>query len=267
LIDRRGAQNRGFTAEGERVLGWARRILADGEALQQELATMRHGLTGDLRFGVIPAAMPVTPIITSAFCRTHPMVTLKVLSHTSLEIQRGLDTGELDCGLSYLENEPLENVRTLALFREHYMLLTPRDGRLDGLKSVTWREAAELRLCLLTDDMQNRRIINALFVEGGAGAPRTAVETNSVLSLIAHVRSGEWSSVVPHTFLTLLGHGDAPLRGLRAIPLVEPEAAQIIGLVVTERDPLSPLARGLMTVARQLDVSGKLSGLLNDKNG
>jgi DNA-binding transcriptional LysR family regulator len=124
---------------------------------------------------------------------------------------------------------------------------------------VTWREAAELPLCLLTRDMQNRRIIDRLFVAGGAGVPKVAVETNSVLSLVAHVRSGEWSSVVPHTFLELLGRDGATFSGSRAIPLVAPEAQQAVGLVVSERDPLSPLVRALVEVAQQFDLTGELA--------
>jgi DNA-binding transcriptional LysR family regulator len=263
LIDRKGQRYHGLTPEGERVLGWAQRILADEDALEQELAEMREGLAGELRFGVVPAAMPVTPIITSSFFRTRTLVTFKVLSHTSVEIQRGLDTGELDAGLTYLENEPLRNVRTLPLFRERYMLLTPSGGDFDQRPAVSWREAAKLPLCLLTGDMQNRRIIDHLFVAGGAGKPRAAVETNSVLSLIAHVRAGEWSSVVPHTFLYLVGHGNAALGGLRAIPLVEPEASQSVGIVVSGRDPLSPPARALLKSASQTDVPGKLDHLLS----
>jgi DNA-binding transcriptional LysR family regulator len=264
LIHRTGIRNRGLTPEGERALGWAKRILADGDALEQELAAMREGLSGDLQFGVIPAAMSVTPIVTSAFCRSHPRVTCKVLSRSSMEIQRGLDSGELDAGLTYLDNEPLENVRTLELYREHYMLLTPNSGNFDHQRAVSWKQAAKLPLCLLTGDMQNRRIIDGLFIESGAGKPRTKVETDSVLALIAYVRSGEWSSVVPHTFLTLVGHGEAPLRGLRAIPLVEPRATQTIGLVVSDRDPLSPLSHALFKSAKQIDVSVKLDQLLSN---
>lgn len=267
LIDRTGTRNRGLTPEGERALGWAKRILSDGDALEQELLAMREGLSGDLRFGAIPAAMPVTPIVTSVFCRGHPRVTFKVLSRSSVEIQRGLDSGELDAGLTYLDNEPLEKVRTLELYREHYMLLTPGSGTFNGQKAVSWKQAAELPLCLLTGDMQNRRIIDGLFVEGGAGKPETRVETDSVLALVAHVRSGEWSSVVPHTFLTLAGHGNAPLRGLRAIPLIKPRATHTIGLVVSDRDPLSPLAHALLKSAKQIDVSTRLSELLSTNIG
>jgi DNA-binding transcriptional LysR family regulator len=141
LIDRNGQRFRGLTLEGERVLGWAQRILADQDALEQELAEMRGGLAGDLRFGVIPAAMPVTPLITSPFCRSHPLVTPRVLSHSSIEIQRGLDAGELDAGLTYLENEPLRNVRTHPLYRERYMLLTPteQNGKLYVFRIVKRR--------------------------------------------------------------------------------------------------------------------------------
>jgi hypothetical protein len=72
-------------------------------------------------------------------------------------------------------------------------------------------------LCLLTPNMQHRRIIDSLFVAGNAGKPRFSVETDSVIALFAYLRSGEWSSEIPHTFLTLLGQ-DAGLEGLRAIP-------------------------------------------------
>ncbi len=261
LIYREGQRFGGLTAEGERALDWARRILADQEALEQELAEMRVGLTGDLHFGVIPAAMPMAPLVTSAFCRSHPLVTLKILSLSSIEIQRGLDSAELDAGLTYLDNEPLRNVRTYPLYGERYLLLTPAGARFDGLTVVSWREAARLPLCLLTPNMQHRRIIDSLFIAGNAGSPRVSVETDSVVALFAYVQSGEWSSVIPHTFLTLLGQ-DAGLNGLRAIPLTEPESVHTVGLVVGQRDPLPPLARALLKSARHSDVSAALERLL-----
>lgn len=255
LIQRKGQRFQGLTAEGERVLSWAQRILADEDALGQELAEMRAGLSGCLRFGVIPAAMPVAPLITNPFLMAHPLVTLRLLSHTSIEIQRGLEEGTLEAGLTYLDNEPLRSVRMLPLYRERYVLLTPMGGPFDGMGSVSWREAARLPMCLLTRDMQNRRILERLFAEGGATAPKVTIETNSVLALVAHVRSGRWSSVIPHTFLGLLG-GDATAgSGFSAVPLVEPEASHAVGVVLDERDPLPPLARALLKSARATDVS------------
>src|SRR5215475_15007375 len=183
LVDRNGQRYRGLTSEGARVLGWAQRILAGEDALMQEISSVRSGLSGELRFGAIPAAMPVTPLLTSLFYRRHPKVIVKILSHTSIEIQRGLESNELEAGMTYTENEPLRNVRTHPLYQERYMLLTPATAEAERMSALSWREAAKLRLCLLTRDMQNRRILDRMFIEGGAGPPEVAVETNSVLSL------------------------------------------------------------------------------------
>ena len=117
---------------------------------------MRNGLTGDLHFGAIPAAMPMAPLVTSAFCRSYPLVTLKVLSLSSIEIQRGLDAAELKAGLTYLDNEPLRNVQAHPMHGEQYMLLTPTGGQFDGMRAASWREAATLPLCLLTSVRRNR---------------------------------------------------------------------------------------------------------------
>ena len=260
LLDRSGPRYTGLTSEGERILVWAQRILSNEDALMQELAEIRGGLSGELRLGAIPAAMPVTPLLTSWLSRRHPLVVLKVLARTSIEIQNGLEAGELEAGLTYTDNEPLRNVRFHPLYRERYMFLTPAGRHFDGLSEISWREAAQSALCLLTPDMQNRRIIDRLFREGGAEKIKVAVETDSALSLVAHVRSGEWSSVVPHTFLSLLGRDNSTFQGLQAIPLIEPEAEQAVGLVVSERDPLPPLAQALLEVVRQFNTPEVFGG-------
>lgn len=57
-IVRRGRRYEGLTPEGEVVLAWAHRILAEQDALHQELSALRGGLTGTLRLGVVPTALP-----------------------------------------------------------------------------------------------------------------------------------------------------------------------------------------------------------------
>ncbi len=263
LIDRGGQRFRGLTEEGTRALGWAHRILADSDALEQDVGEFKKGLSGTLRFAAIPAAMSVSPLILAPFNRKHPLVTVKVLSSSSIEIQRGLDDFNVEIGLTYLDNEPLRNVRLLPLYRERYMLLTRSPGSpLDGRETVTWREAAALPLCLFTPDMQNRRIVNRLFSEAGV-SPKATVETNSVMALCAHVRLGTWSSVVPHTFLAALGG----LKGTRALPLVAPDASHSVGLVATSREPLPPLARALLASACETDIAAQIDQLIPQPSG
>ena len=40
--------------------------------------------------------------------------------------------------------------------------------------------------------------------------------------------------------------------GVRSIPIVEPEVTHTVGLIVSEREPVTPLVRALMAAARQL---------------
>src|SRR3546814_2546218 len=84
------------------------------------------GLLWVVRFGVIPAAMPAVSFITARFCDANPGATVSIRSLTSRAIAEGLDAFELDGGLTYLENEPIENVRRVSLYRERYKLAVPR---------------------------------------------------------------------------------------------------------------------------------------------
>ena len=105
----------GLTPEGERVLVWGRQILTDYNSLREDLSRLRQGLVGTLRLGVIPAAMPSVSFLTARFCKAHPLADVEIQSLNSRAIQRALDAFELDGGLTYLENEPLENVRRIPL--------------------------------------------------------------------------------------------------------------------------------------------------------
>ena len=257
LIVERGQRFLGLTAEGERVLAWAQRVLTDFSSLQQELSEMREGLVGQLRIGAIPVALPIVPLLTTPFAHRYERTDIQVVSLNTISIQRSLDDFSLDAGVTYLDNEPLARVRCIPLYRERYVLLTHRDGALGDRRVVTWSEAASQPLCLLTPDMQNRRILDMHFHQAGAEI-HAAVETNSLVTLWSHLRFGHWSSVVPHTFLLLLAERD----GLAAIPLIEPDASHLIGLVASDRDPLPPVAHALLNIARHLEIAATIDGLI-----
>ncbi len=56
-VVQRGRTYGGLTAEGELVVGWAKRIVEDRDRLVDELAGLRGSVGGRLRIGAIPAAM------------------------------------------------------------------------------------------------------------------------------------------------------------------------------------------------------------------
>lgn len=243
----RGSRFQGLTPEGERVLGWARRLVGDARAMRAEMRTVREGLSGTLRLGVIPTALPMVARLTTPFAQRHPNVRLTVLSRTSAEILAGIERLELDAGLTYLDNEPLGRVVQVPLYAEFYRLLCAPGLAFADRDQVTWGELAGLPLCLLTADMQNRRIVAQHLAEAGvAVAPQ--VESNSTIALIAHVMTGRWASVLPKSLADLL----ATAGTLRAIPIVAPEAEHLVGLIAAHREPHTPLIEALLEAGRRM---------------
>jgi DNA-binding transcriptional LysR family regulator len=249
----RGSRFQGLTPEGQRVLDWGRRIVGDMRAMKDEMRSVRAGLSGNLRIGVIPTAMPMVAGLTGPFTLKHPNVRVTLLSRTSAEILGGIENLDLDAGITYLDNEPLGRVAQVPLYHEFYRLLCAKGSPLAERESVGWAEVAEQPLCLLTGDMQNRRIVNQHLAEAGArAAPQ--IESNSTIALTAHVLTGRWASVVPRELALMFAGGGQ----LRAIPIIAPEVEHLVGLIAARRDPLTPVLAALIAEAERF---GKLSGV------
>ena len=253
LLVNRGSRFQGFTPEGQRVLEWARRIVGDSRTMREEINSLRHGLSGRLRLAAIPTALAMVAALTTPYREKHPNVQFTIYSRNSIEVLELLDNLEIDAGITYVENEPLGRVSTVPLYREHYRLLTAADAPLGNRDTVSWSEVAQVPLCLLTPDMQNRRIIDRLLKSAG-GESRPTLESDSMILLYSHVRTGRWASVMPAKIADTLGLTDT----IRAIPITQPEAVQTIGLVVPAREPMTPITAALVAEARR--VAPQLSG-------
>jgi DNA-binding transcriptional LysR family regulator len=247
MLVRRGSRFQGLTPEGEQVLAWALRIVGDARAMREEMRAARHGLSGRLRIAAIPTALAMVPWLTTPFRERHPGVTFSVLSKTSIEVLNLLGTFDIDAGLTYLDNEPLGNVVSVPLYTERYQLITAAGNPLSDRSQVTWSEVSKLPLCLLTPDMQNRRIIDQHLAEAGAVA-RPTLESNSMILLFSHIRTGQWASIMPLNLAETLGFAEP----IRAIPIVEPDARHVVGLIAPRREPHTPLVAALLEEAMSL---------------
>ena len=240
----RGSRFQGLTPEGQRVLDRALRIVGDVRALRDEMRVVRTGLSGNLRIGVIPTALPMVADLTGPFTQRHPNVRVSILSRTSAEILTGIEALDLEAGITYLDNEPLGRVSQVPLYAEFYRLLLAPGSELASRRQVTWGDLATVPLCLLTSDMQNRRIVNQHLGEAGVDA-RPMIESNSTMALVAHVLTGRWASVVPKKLADMFVADGR----LVSIPIVDPEAEHAVGLITARRDPQTPILQALLDEA------------------
>ncbi|WP_374300762.1 LysR family transcriptional regulator [Paracoccus sp. (in: a-proteobacteria)] len=247
LLVFRGSRFGGLTPEGQSALVWARRIVGDTRQLRDEMRATRHGLSGQLRIAVIPTALTWAARISARFGAAHPNVGMTILSRTSVEILQMIDDLTVDAGISYLDNEPLGRVSTVSLYDERYMLVCAQDSPLAARDRVAWSDLAGHRLCLLTSDMQNRRIINRNLIEAGV-PPQATVESSSTVVLVAHVLEGGWITILPEDIAGFLTQG----KPLRTIPLDGDGASHVVGLVAPWREPHTPVLEALLTEARRM---------------
>jgi DNA-binding transcriptional LysR family regulator len=256
----RGQRFQGFTPEGQRLLARARILAQDWEGMRQEAALCSRQLTGSLRIGAIPTTLSVAPLLTEP-CQTEcPGVRIKLLSLCAEDLIRQIDRFELDLGLTYLEDPNLKGFRVLPLYQERHVLLARTLDRPPSDSRISWSEAAALPLCLLTPNMQNRRLIDAAFREAGA-VPNVVLETDSVFALYAHVRCSGLCSVVPHSLLSLF----EMRQEVTAIPLA-PELSRTIGLISRRKEQPLPIAEAAWAIAARLDLQARFDALINAIN-
>ncbi|MFJ3223517.1 LysR family transcriptional regulator [Streptomyces sp. NPDC086783] len=246
----RGHNYQGLTPEGERLVVWAKRILAEQDAFKAEVAAVQSGITGTLRLGTDPTASTTLALPVAAFCAAHPLAKVQVRSRLSTkELHRQLRDYELDAAIAQFDPGDQEGLQVVPLYEERYTLLVSGDQLTSQASVMTWAEAAQLPLALLTPDMRIRQIIDSVFAaQGFVVTPQ--VETDSIASLYAHVGVGDWASIVPHTWLRAM-----PVVGrTRALRLVEPAAGAQVSVAIHAATPGSVAARAFVNAATSLSL-------------
>lgn len=83
---RRSQRFEGFTEAGERVLAWARSLLAAQEGLYAEAAACRGQLVGTLRLGVVPLASFDPMRLVQHMAGRHPELRFQLYSLSSEQV-------------------------------------------------------------------------------------------------------------------------------------------------------------------------------------
>ncbi|MEM6550415.1 MAG: LysR substrate-binding domain-containing protein [Pseudomonadota bacterium] len=254
---RRGARFAGFTEEGEILLGWARRLLAEHEAMMGEITAGRGEVIGHVTLGVIPTALSYAARVATAVRAAHARVVPVIRSASAGEIAAGLAAGRFDIGISYLGDETVNDIPVAGvgaagmkaprfLYSEGYVLVAPEPmvAHLDD--SLTWAEAAELPLALLTPDMKNRRIVDAGFREAAA-SPRPVFETNDLSTLYAFVADGGAATVAPSNAPPVLVPQEGPV--LRRLALREPALTRSVAAFLPDAGFEPPAVSAVLKIA------------------
>jgi DNA-binding transcriptional LysR family regulator len=245
-IIKRNRSFQGITPEGERVLTWARQVLASLDGLRQEAHLVRAVPGGHLAIGAVPSAVQAITLLAEDYRRLIPDLTLEVYALSTRDILQRLKKQELHLGVTYGQSADPDGYDVLPLFKERYVLVAGGQETLPH--SMSWADVAGLPLCLFSQEMQNRRILDEAFQNAGV-TPRVVLETNTIGVLFSETRGGRVFSIMPVSALPpyLVD------MGIRIHPIL-PERASSIDLLRLRREVQPPILDVAWELAANLDL-------------
>ena len=202
LVDRSSGA---LTEEGVLVVGRARHILGELEAILADVVAARSEVTGTVRAGIIgTAGRWLLPQLFEVLQRDHPRVRLLVTEGTTASLEPQLLLGQLDFAVlntpihtPELAVEPLfEEDLVLVLPTEHPLALSHRQGR--GSSALRLAELEGLEMLLPLSGTSLRDEIDRAFAAVNV-TPEVALELDGLRTLASLCFDGHGPAILPAT--------------------------------------------------------------------
>lgn len=207
----------GLTAAGERLLPFARRMLADADTARSEMAELAGLRRGRIRLGATPTLC--TSLVADALAEyraRHPGVEIEITERGSRSLIAALREGALDLALivtsvssdstrAVLEREPILRERLVAVSS------AARPDPFEGVAPVGLAELARVPQVVFPENYDLRVAMDAAFREAGV-EPLAAVAGAEMDAALSFAERGIGIAVVPAMVA-------AGRPGLRVTPL------------------------------------------------
>jgi DNA-binding transcriptional LysR family regulator len=241
-----------LTAEGEALLPFIRRVLADAEAVAAEARALGGLARGRLSIGATPSL--ITRVLAPAlveFHTSHPGIELQVVEAGSPQLVLQLASGEVDLALVVLPiADPL--VATVPLFEDPLVLAVAPDHPLAGRDHVGVADLDGLPLVMFRDGYDLRAVTLAACREAGV-VPRLVSQGGEMDGVLAFVAAGLGAAVVPAIAMPA-GHA------LSAIPFSRPGLSRTVALAHRADRPVPRTARALADQLSEQYTAGRSDG-------
>ncbi|BAN96410.1 lysR family transcriptional regulator [Plautia stali symbiont] len=239
----------GFTPEGERVLTWAREIVSVYQGLKLEVESLKHGVNGTLRLGVMPQCSVALPALLKAVEARYPQLDYRVSAMSADQLLEALNSHTVDGGIGFFELTSLRELHfQTALLNDRGVEAIFHPDHFPALlqhERLSLHTLASQPLCLAEPTRYFRRYLDGQLRETGV-LPRVIVESASVMQLIQSAQVGLGVMVSPcgHLLPEMLHH-------LARRPIDIAPMGRQAALVIAEPGRASPLSQHFFDEARR----------------
>jgi len=250
VLVKRGQRFEGFTEAGERILAWAKTLLAAHDGLQAEAASCRGQVVGSLRLGTVPLASFNPMELLLPLREKYPELHFQLSSLSSEQIIDGLSRNQLDLGICYLDQVNVSFFDMIELGTTTMGLLHDTRHFQFDTEQLRWEDLDGLPLGLLSKGMHYRQSLDLSFRSRGL-EPQAVLESDSTFQLIQALNAGICCAVMP------LDCGLEELsEHLRIIPVADASIHSPVGLLLRRSEPRSAIAEQCFDEARALFSAG-----------
>ncbi len=233
-----------LTPAGEVLLPFARRVLGDVQAAEQEVRELAGLARGRLAVGATPSlTTTLLPLALARFHESYPGIDLALREAGSRDLVRWLEEGALDVALVIL---PLrhEVLETTPLLREELVAAVPRTHPLARRRAVAVADLRGIPLVMFRDGYDLRSATLAACRRAGF-EPTFALDGGEMDGVLSIAAAGLGVAVVPSLVV--------PLKGpLHAVRIVRPALTRTVGLARRRDRHLTRAAQAFADQVRAL---------------
>jgi LysR family transcriptional regulator, transcription activator of glutamate synthase operon len=230
------------TEAGTLVAARARTILAEAQALREEVDELRGLVRGRVTIGALLFGGELDiPALLASFTSTFPQVDVGLREGTAQRMIDGLEDGSIDLAF-VLEAGVREEFDRVALSSEELAVVMSPGHPLAATTPMRISALADQRLIGFEHGSSVRELVDAAFKRAGI-EPRIALEGNDLALVRSLVAQGIGIAILPRTFAELPG----PPVALRPL---SPALKMVVALWWRRGRHLSPAARAFVDFAR-----------------
>jgi LysR family transcriptional regulator, transcription activator of glutamate synthase operon len=232
-----------LTEVGEAVVARARRILAEVDAVEQDLDAVRGVLRGRVVIGAMQSLGPFDlPGLLAEFHHRHPGVDVVLRENTTRRMLAMIDGDELDLALAGIDVPLPDGVEAQPLYSEDLVLVVAPDHPLAGRRRIRpemlpagpfffFREGSGLRSATL-------RALDAAGIE-----PQVRFETSELSRVRALASRGLGVAIMPRS------DAEGPGPRVATVDIGPPRPRRSVGLVWREGRRRAPAAEAFLQFA------------------
>ncbi|VWB51716.1 hypothetical protein BLA13014_02250 [Burkholderia aenigmatica] len=250
-IVRHGRRYDGLTSEGMRVLAWAQQMYDDCKGLERELSSLRRGMEGHFRLGILPGTSGVAPTLSIALADKIPLLQQSILVSSAATLLQAIRENNLDMALMHLEDIPGDEFDTHLLYRERIFLFHA-DGEHQP-RNTTWEHVLNRRICLLNSG------VSEAIQDRLTRCTAQTIRTDSIDVLSAHLATGNYSAVLPQSLAGRLAH----VPNLHAIAIDGPMSHSNVGFVAGKNAFEAPSSRALLEMVHTPELADTLQSVIS----